>query len=275
MLLSANADIIQAERLAKMGYDAIDVGLCRVIYNNDPYPHNPMLDGDDYETILDEHIAKCKELGLKIITSHIPYRFNYADPTIEKYDYYYNMTCRALRASEYLGAEWTVVHMRKPDETVEYVRRLVADSGVTRIGIAIENIINYTIDELIEAHDRLAAEGYRVGICFDTGHCHINKYHENDVVDTIRRLGSRIKMLHVHDNIRTADNHNVPYTGSIKWPQVMEALAEVGYEGAFNYELRPEKVPEGEARDAFDRYCVALGHTLIGMYEAKRKELEA
>ena len=55
----------------------------------------------------------------------------------------------------------------------------------------------------------------------------------------------------------------------------MEALADVGYEGAFNYELRPEKVPEGEARDAFDRYCVALGRTLIGMYEVRRKEPEA
>ena len=52
MLLSANADIKQAEYLAAIGYDAIDVGLCRVIYHDDPYPHNPMLDEDDYEKLL-------------------------------------------------------------------------------------------------------------------------------------------------------------------------------------------------------------------------------
>lgn len=273
MLLSANSDIVHAERLAALGYDAIDVGFCRVIYNNDPYPHNPMLDGDDYERLLDERIEACRRSGLRILTSHIPYRFRYEDPTSENYDYYHQMTCRALRASEYLGAEWAVVHIKKAADTVAYVKRLFADSGVTRIGIAIENIVSYSIDELIEAHDTLAAEGYCVGICFDTGHCHINKHYEYDVVETIRLLGSRIKMLHVHDNTRTGDHHNVPYTGSIPWPKVMEALADVGYEGALNYELRPDKVP-ASARDDFEHYCVSLGRTLIEMFEARRREIE-
>lgn len=272
MLLSANADIKQAEYLAAIGYDAIDVGLCRVIYHDDPYPHNPMLDEDDYEKLLDEQMEICRASGLKIVTSHIPYRFNYADPTSENYDYYYRMTCRALRASEYLGAEWTVVHMKHPEETVAYVKRLIADSDVTKIGIAIENINGYSLDELIEACDTLAAEGYRVGVCFDTGHCNLNQYYDYDVADSIRLLGKRIKMLHVHDNNRNGDSHNPPYAGNIKWPRVMKALAEIGYEGYFNFELQPGKIPQG-ARDAFERYCVALGRELIAMYDGYRKEL--
>jgi hypothetical protein len=36
MLLSANANIRKIEKLKELGYDAIDVGLTRVIYNDDP-----------------------------------------------------------------------------------------------------------------------------------------------------------------------------------------------------------------------------------------------
>ena len=143
MLLSANADLRKAEKLAELGYDAIDAGLCRVIYNNDPYPHNPLLDGEDYEKELDRHIEECRRLGLKILTTHIPYRYAFDDPTSDNYDYYYKMTCRALAASEYLGAEWAVVHMKGMQDTVDYVKRLFADSGVKRIGIALENMHNF------------------------------------------------------------------------------------------------------------------------------------
>ena len=267
MLLSANADLRKAEMLARLGYDAIDVGLCRVIYNNDPYPHNPLLDGDDYERQLDEYIETCQRVNLKILTSHIPYRYAYDDPSSERYDYYYGMTCRALKASEYLGAEWAVVHVKGVDDTVSYVKRLLSDTSVKRIGIAIENMADRPIDELILAHDRLAEEGYRVGICLDTGHCNIKKHYDVDVAEAVRALGSRIKMLHVHDNMRNTDRHIAPLLGCIKWESVMKALYEVGYTGALNLELQPEKFPEG-AREAYEAYSVAAGRTLISMFEA-------
>jgi|GEM_PF-1779632 len=271
MLLSANASIEKAEKLVELGYDAIDVGLTGVIYHDDPLPHNPILDTEDYETVLDPHIAKCKELGLKILTTHIPYRFNYADPTIENYDYYYNMTVRALRASEYMGAEWTVVHVREAAETVAFVKRLVADAGVKHIGIAIENMVKYSISEVISAHDILEQEGYRVGVCLDTGHCHINKYFSYDVAEAIRVLGKRIKMLHVHDNTRNADSHFVPSMGSIKWKSVMHALADADYEGAFNFELQPGKIP-AEAREEYEKFSVAMGRYLISVFEERMQE---
>ena len=86
MLLSANADLRSAKKLAELGYDAIDVSFCRVIYRDDPYPHNPQLDDDDYERVLDRYMEECAGLGLKILTSHIPYRYAYNDPTSENYD---------------------------------------------------------------------------------------------------------------------------------------------------------------------------------------------
>ena len=64
MKLSANADLSSIRQLVELGYDAIDVGLCRVIYHDDPYPHNPLLDEDDYEKKLDGYIEECRRLGL-------------------------------------------------------------------------------------------------------------------------------------------------------------------------------------------------------------------
>ena len=275
MKLSANADITTAAKLVELGYDAIDVGLCRVIYHDDPYPHNPLLDEDDYESRLDEYIEECRRLGLTIATSHIPYRFNYADPTSEDYEYKYAMTCRALRASEYMGAEWTVVHMKTAPETIAYVRRLVADSGVSRIGIAIENINGYPLEDLIEACDTLEAEGYRVGVCFDTGHCHLNKYYDYDVADSIRLLGKRIKMLHVHDNNYRMDQHTLPYLGKINWDEVTKALGEIDYTGDFTYELTGELIPKAMNEDFVPvtvKYMADLGRHLCGMVEKYRKQ---
>lgn len=179
--------------------------------------------------------------------------------------------CRGIKASEYLGAEWTVVHLKGVDDTVSYVKRLFADSGVQRIGIAIENMADLPIGDLMLAHDRLADEGYRVGVCFDTGHCNIKRYYDNDVAETVRKLGSRIKMLHVHDNMRNTDRHIAPFLGCIKWEPVMQALAEVGYTGALNLELQPENLPAG-ARAAYEAYSVAAGRALISAFERYRND---
>lgn len=272
MLLSATTTLEKAEKLIALGYNAIDAGFTGVIYHDDPHPHNPLLDTEDYEPALDAHIAKCRELGLLIRSTHIPYRFNYTDPASEGYDYCYGMTVRALRASEYLGAEWAVVHVNEAQKTVEYVKRLVADAGVSRIGIAIENLPKFSLAEVIEAHDTLTREGYRVGVCLDTGHCNINKYFSYDVAEAVRVLGKRIKMLHVHDNARNADSHFAPFMGGIiQWKAVMEALADIGYEGDLNFELMPGRIP-AEAREEYEAYCVAIGRHLISVFEARLQE---
>ena len=59
------------------------------------------------------------------------------------------MTCRALEASEYMGAKWAVAHIYlSHDEdaipkTVEYVKKLFARTKVKTIGIALENACGY------------------------------------------------------------------------------------------------------------------------------------
>lgn len=267
MLLSANANIRKIEKLKELGYDAIDVGLTRVIYNNDPYPHEDILDCEDWEKVLDPYIEKAKAVGLKIATTHLPYRYDYTNPESEKFEFCHEMAVRSLKASEYLGAEWTVMHVSTVEGTVAYVKRLFAESGVKNIGIVIENMAKRPVGELIEAVDILTAEGYKVGICLDIGHAHINKFFDNDIPEVIRMMGKRIKMLHVHDNNRASDMHKAPYMGTVPWDKVMAALKEIGYEGEFNFELQPEKVPDPASRELYEQYSVEIGKYLIGLFE--------
>ena len=196
MLLSANANIRKIEKLKELGYDAIDVGFTRVIYHDDPYPHEDILDCEDWEKNLDPYIAKANEVGLKISTTHLPYRYNYEDTAAENFGYFHEMAVRSLRASEYLGAEWAVMHVKSVEGTVAYAKRLFEESGVKNIGLAIENMCKLPINELIEAVDILAGEGYKVGICLDIGHCHQNKFFDNNIPEVIGMMGKRIKVIY-------------------------------------------------------------------------------
>ena len=267
MLLSANANIRKIKELKGLGYDAIDVGFTRVIYHDDPYPHEDILDRDDWEKNLDPYIEEAKAVGLKIATTHLPYRYDYTDTESEKFAYCHPLAVRSLQASEYLGAEWAVMHVSTVEGTVEYAKRLFAESGVKNIGLAIENMAKRPINELIEVVDILAADGYKVGICLDIGHAHINKFIDNNVVEVIAAMGKRIKMLHVHDNNRATDMHKAPFMGTAPWADVMKALKEAGYEGEFNFELQPEKVPDPTARETYEKYSVDIAKYLIGIFD--------
>ena len=72
------------------------------------------------------------------------------------------------------------------------------------------------------------------GICWDTGHGNLNKL---DQAAAVRRMGKRLKALHVNDNKGQRDEHILPYHGTIEWEAFMKALGEVGYEGDFTYEI--------------------------------------
>ena len=267
MLLSANANIRKIKELKGLGYDAIDVGFTRVIYHDDPYPHEDILDSEDWKKTLDAYIEEAKAVGLKIATTHLPYRYDYTDTESEKCAYCHPLAVRSLQASEYLGAEWAVMHVSTVEGTVEYAKRLFAESGVKNVGLAIENMAKRPINELIEVVDILTAEGYKVGICLDIGHAHINKFFDNDLPEVIAEMGKRIKMLHVHDNNRASDMHKAPFMGTVPWAKVMTALKVAGYEGEFNFELQPEKVPHAASMELYEQYSVEIGKYLIDLFE--------
>ena len=49
-------------------------------------------------------------------------------------------------------------------------------------------------------------------------------------------LGKRVKALHIHDNDGVSDQHLMPFVGTFRWNDFLQALKDVGYEGDLSFE---------------------------------------
>ena len=80
------------------------------------------------------------------------------------------------------------------------------------------------------------------GFCLDTGHLQLVG---RDPYEFITRLGSRIKVLHLHENNGKEDTHQLPFTfgngdgRGADWDGVLRGLKEIGYQGTLSFETFP------------------------------------
>ncbi len=73
-----------------------------------------------------------------------------------------------------------------------------------------------------------------VGICLDTGHANNNGL---DPADEARIAGDRLIALHLQDTDAVEDRHWPPGQGNINWRRVAAALIEIGFDGAWTFEV--------------------------------------
>ncbi len=136
-------------------------------------------------------------------------------------------------------------YARRRDAFVASLGELAAAATDLGVRLAIENGgAGWRADvrhlmALIEA----AAAFPAIGVCLDTGHCHLG----GDNPTAIRTLGSRLITLHIHDNHGQRDEHIMPLDGTINWAAVVAALRATGYPGVFMYEIgsmaNPQDIP--------------------------------
>ena len=87
-----------------------------------------------------------------------------------------------------------------------------------------------------------------VGAVIDTGHRNLG----GDPAAALRTVGRHLITLHLQDNHGERDEHLLPGRGNIAWDEVNRALAEIGYDGVFMYEInRPEDLRELAANAAW------------------------
>lgn len=98
--------------------------------------------------------------------------------------------------------------------------------------------------DLLSVHDDLR-------VCFDTNHL----LTENPV-DFVKKIGNKIATLHVSDYDFVDERHWLPGKGKVNWGELSKALEEVGYNGAWMYEIafRDIKIEElyQNAQDIFE-----------------------
>ena len=148
---------------------------------------------------------------------------------------------RSLELIEWLPLDHVVMHLGNPDDRFspvlfEYAYAAIAlVRNYAGVPVMIENIPNEisTIDRILEF--KSAAQVPEVGICYDTGHGHLQK---------IKDGFEHIHAMHVHDNHGKDDEHLWPFEGTINWPGLIEKLHIAKYKGPFIFETRGD-LPKG------------------------------
>ena len=98
--------------------------------------------------------------------------------------------------------------------------------------ICVEDLPRTCLGHSIEEMKKLVADDQRIKVCFDTNHITIQKPE-----DVILSIGDRIVTLHISDFDFINERHWLPGEGKINWQVTLNALAEIGYNGAFMYEI--------------------------------------
>ncbi len=106
----------------------------------------------------------------------------------------------------------------------------------------------------------------------------VNHVFQDDVGDFVRGMKGRLAALHVSDCDGVDERHWLPEEGVIDWQAFIAALEEVGYDGAFNYEVamistaevNDPKYSAGGRRFFYTPQEVAANYkTLFEKYNAK------
>jgi sugar phosphate isomerase/epimerase len=133
--------------------------------------------------------------------------------------------------------------------SIEELHRMAGPLGVQ---VAVEVIPNelsragslvHFVENDLEGLEGLG--GAPVGICLDFGHAHM----DGDLLDAIETVSEHFITTHIHDNRGRADDHLVPFEGTIDWPAALTAVQKVGYDGT----LMLEMAAHGSAKETLVR----------------------
>ena len=208
---------------------------------------NERLNGSDWEEKVSAIQTAAKETGARMILAHAvcgTRRMDYSGLVEE--------SARAVLACEQLGIPDCVVHpLYDPSMNAREVcalnRQFYADiyscCPNTQVHILTENSADIEVpghsfasgEDLMEFLEY--AEEPRLGVCWDTSHCALNRPPRDDQYTGIMTLGRHIRALHVSDNFADGRHwHTFPYNGVINFDSILCALLDIGYQGYFNFE---------------------------------------
>lgn len=174
------------------------------------------------------------------ISVHSPiWELNLASSRFEVISQYsYEVYKGCLEWSARIGAEQMVLHPslystmifnRKQSQarSIDNLKRLGEVAGKLGIDLAVENVGFHEFalfDE--EEFVRLFEDIPTISALVDVGHAHINGW---DTPELIRRLGTRLSAVHLHDNDGIDDLHQPIGEGTIAWDPLFDALRSLSH----------------------------------------------
>ncbi len=245
------------ELVAKTGFDAWDFSLFQMCKKK-----NGLLVPTKHPTAQSDYLSFARKLrqigldnGIVCNQGHAPF-----PSSPQSADY----LKRAIECVAEAGGEICVIHPMNdgnPEENAQMYFELLPFAKEHNVKIATENMWNWkpfqkhscfaacATPESFNAHLDAVIDDFFVA-CLDIGHAEM-KGSDTTAVEMIKALGSRLKALHIHDNDKLHDSHQIPFSMKIDFVPIVKALKEIGYDGYFTLEAsyyldnyKKEDVPE-------------------------------
>lgn len=233
------------EYIAKAGFDAYDLSMfvmCRYDWkNNSILKNDHPFAGKEYLQFVRRLRRIADDNGIRCNQSHAPF------PTCckEIRDFY----PRALECTAEAGGEICIIHpnnVLSAEQNAEMFCALLPLAKEYGVKIATENMWGWNNETGRAAHaacsspqsmlDHLkAVNDPDFVVCLDLGHAEMMD--DTSAVEMIEAIGGEhLQALHMHDNDKVHDSHQLPLTMSIDYPPIIRALKKIGYKGYFTLE---------------------------------------
>lgn len=259
--------------LARSGFSCADFSLNGYLLNRDIYQSeiNTFFDRSvqELEAFFAPHKAGAKAAGITINQMHMPYPNYVPKGSQELNDYLRNVVAqKSMEVCAFFGCPYIVIHgfklayflgseekeWQQTEQFLDFLAPMAKEMGIT---LCIENLYDGLDGHLMEgpccdakkAAERIDRMNERyhsevLGFCFDTGHANLVGL---DFERFLTSLGSRLKVLHIHDNDGVSDLHQIPFTftktrenrPSTDWDGFVRGLRNVKYDGVLSFETAP------------------------------------
>ena len=233
------------ELCAKAGFDAWDFSMfdmCKFDWGTMlPLPNDSPLSGKDYLAFA----RRLKNIGLDngIVCnqSHAPHPVRV--PVIR------SSLKRAIECTAEAGGKICIIHpdnYKTAEENAEMYLELLPFAKQHGVKIATENMWDWdrekdqssfsacATSEDFKKHIDIINDDFLVA-CLDLGHAEMRGSGDG-AVNMIKALDYRLQALHIHDNDRWHDSHQIPFSMDIDFDSVVKALKEIDYRGDFTLE---------------------------------------
>lgn len=250
----------------KMGFDAADFSVSQQFLK------------PGWEQVIDALVPYMEELGIRTEICHLPFldRAEYQ----ARGDLYSEIAARAIDAAKMLGVDYAVIHpngfleplekfdrKEKYESVIRYLSPAAEYAAKKGVRLAVENMRivheTYPVHRYCQEPDELCevADALGIGVCWDFGHANTCGLKQSEA---LAYVGTRLKVLHVNDNLGIGDDHLAPFLGTVDWEDAMHGLALCGFDGLINYEIVTKRLPEA-VREDYARYLIAAGRELMKM----------
>ena len=260
------------QMLRSIGYSCVDFNMA----NTNNFPYN--LDGKEFEESFLNERKLAAEAGIEIHQVHGPWRWPPEDFSPENRIERMEKMQRSIRAAWLLGAKNWVVHPLVPfgiedigtgneqatwDINVEFMQQLLTTAKEYDVTICLENMPMPkfslgSVSDILRFVKRINDRHFK--ICLDTGHVAV--FPGGSPADALSKLGSEVRVLHIHDNDGKSDLHKIPFEGIIDWVDFAKALYEVNYHGVFSYETAPSATVSIEEAEQIYKQMIEIAKNI-------------